>query len=645
MRINDRLQSEQSIPVLLLWRFFLAMLMYTLCRVFFLVYNADLLQLSGSEAVRSILLWGTRFDLSALLYVNALAIVLHLLPVPAKYSKPYQRSINITYWIFNIPAFVANLADVVYYRFSGKRTSLAAFTEFQNENPLNFLYFFVQYWGVTLFGLVLIALWIWLYYRLKAREKALLSSWRYYAFYTIALLVLTGLSVAGIRGGFTADIRPIGPNNASLYVEKPLQRAAVLNTPFVFIRLLGKQSLPEYRFMPESEAQAHFSALRTPSEDTEWTGKFAGRNVVLIIWESLSKEWVGSLNKNIKGYKGYTPFVDSLLTRSFYFERAYAGASKSIDAMPALLASIPKPIEPFISSAYSGNALYALPHILGQKGYDTRFYHNAPNGSMGFDAMARQVGFSSYRGMREFGNDDEFDGTWGIWDEPFLQYMAQDLSTLSQPFFATEFTTSSHSPFSIPKKYESRFPAGEHPQHRCMPYTDYALEQFFRTAQTKPWYNNTLFIITADHSIPGHLEEYKNANGLYSIPMIFFDPRGELKGVDCERVVQQADLLPTLLDLLGIKERHIAFGHNMFASGEEHFAVNNMVETFQLIRGDYALQFDGQRVVALYNVKQDPQMKHNLRDTSPEVLAELLPLFKAYLQEFSDRMRHDKLRP
>lgn len=643
MNNNHISRLLRTMPAVLLYRLGIAMLVYTLCRVLFCIYNADLLQFSGNAAIYDVFRGGLMFDLSGILYVNLLVILLHLLPVPGKYHPKYQKATNVSYWLFNILALLTNLADVVYFRFTGKRTTLAVFDEFANENAFGFLRFFVDYWPVTLAGIGLIALWVWLYRLVKPADEAYCSGWRYYLYTSLCLLVMTPFLIAGIRGGFTKTIRPIGPNQSSLYVERSEQRAAVLNTPFVIIRLIDKPRLPEFRFMPQEQAESLYSALRDKPQTTEWTGRFRGRNVVFIIWESFAREWVGTLNKDIAGYKGYTPFIDSLLKDAYYFERAYAGGIKSIEAMPALFAGVPPPGLPFVSSPYSGNTLNGLPAVLRAVGYDSRFYHNAPNGSMGFDAMARQLGFASYRGMTEFNNDDEFDGTWGIWDEPFLQFVANDLDTMQEPFIASEFTTTSHSPFKIPEKYHSRFPEGAHPQHRCIPYTDYSLEQFFRTARTKPWYNNTLFVIVADHSIPGHLEEYKNTLGTHAIPIIFYDPRGELKGVESERVVQQADMLPTILDLLGVQKPVVAFGHNMFAPEEEHFAVLHMGTVYQLIKGDWAIEYDGEKVHSLYHVKSDPMLKKNLANERPEVIAELLPRLQAYMQDFSRRMRENKL--
>lgn len=632
----------RSLPLVLVWRICIVLVIYTLCRGLFAWYNADLLQLDGWATIARIFRGGLVFDLSGVLYVNLLVIVLHVLPIPWKYHPRYIRTLDIIYWLCNIPALACNLADIVYYRFTGRRTGLEVLDEFSNENPSHFLGFFVDYYPITLSGITLIALWVLLYRLMRPSTKPKLSTKAYYAYSILAFLLWGVFTVGGLRGGYFRKSRPIAPNNASIYVDKPQQQPMVLNTPFVIIRTGDKQHLSEYDYGDDIKS-LYSAELREP-EASPYSGAFRGRNVVVIIWESLASEWTGELNRDIAGYTGFTPFLDSLMRESYLFERAYASGLKSIDAMPAIFASVARPIVPFVSSVYSGNALNGLPEMLRRKGYDTRFYHNAPNGSMGFDAMAHQLGFASYRGKNEFNNDDEYDGAWGIWDEPFLQYVAEDISTMREPFLASEFTTTSHSPYRIPERYHDRFPQGTNPQHRCMRYTDYALEQFFRTARTKPWYNNTLFIIVADHSVPGELEAYKNANGAFRIPIIFHDPQGKLRGRDTETVVQQADFLPTLADLLGLDEAMITFGNNMFREGGEHFAVHHINDVYQMVRGDYAMQFDGERVIALYNAKLDPRFERDIKDEAPEVIAEMLPFFKAYLQEFSHRMRGNLLR-
>ena len=465
METTNKSSLLHSSLVVLLYRLLLVMLFYSISRLVFYAYNQDLLHISDSASLLRIMRGGLTFDVSSMIYLNGLVMLLHLLPLPCKYNRGYQRWTTALYWLFNIPAFIFNLGDTIYYRFTGSRTTLSVFTEFANENPFQFLHFFTAYWHLTLIGVGLILLWVYAYSRLKVSQDLPFRGLRFYVASTISMLVVITLSVGAMRGGFTAFTRPIAPNHASVFISKPEQRAMVLNTPFVMIRLAGKQELPEYQYMSDAKMRELFNPVQQADTASLHYGEFKGRNVVIIIWESFAREWVGALNKDIPGYKGFTPFIDSLLKDSYFFYQATAGGTKSIDAMPSVLAGIQRPLIPFVSSVYSGNKLNSIASFAGRHGYSTRFYHNAPNGSMGFDAMANQLGYQSYRGKTEYNNDDDYDGHWGIWDEEFLQYIVRDLGTMKQPFLATEFTTSSHEPFNIPERYVARFPKGK---YRCI---------------------------------------------------------------------------------------------------------------------------------------------------------------------------------
>ena len=209
-----------------------------------------------------------------------------------------------------------------------------------------------------------------------------------------------------------------------------------------------------------------------------------------------------ALNPEKEGgqYKGYTPFLDSLMGHSKSFTYAIANGRKSIDGLPSVISSIPSLGVPYFLSPYSGNRINSLASLLGAEGYHTSFFHGAPNGSMGFNAFMNLAGVDHYYGMDEYGNADDFDGLWGIWDEPFLQFYADKLNTFPEPFMSSFFSVSSHHPFEIPDEYEDRFEGGPLPIHRCIQYTDFALKRFFEKASTMPWYKNTLFVITADHT-------------------------------------------------------------------------------------------------------------------------------------------------
>lgn len=628
---------------LLLLRFLLSFVVYSICRLIFCLYNQDLLEVGTAGQVALMFWGGLRFDLTAILYTSLLLTVLSLLPLPLAYSRGYQRMLTGLYRVITALAIVLNLGDVVYYRFTLKRTTMAVFEEFGEENPFNFLRFFIDYWGITLLGIAFIVAFCIIEGKLPRPRRR--PTERLWTLSLTSLVLLVGsiyLSIVGARGGFTSETRPITLSNANIYIRRPQQRALVLNTPFCLIRTIGKASLPEYQYMPFAEVPTHFNSVYTPGT-TPVSGKYKGRNVVLIIWESFAREWVGGLNQDIPGYRGFTPFVDSLMKRSYVFANAYANGVKSIDAMPSIFSSVIKPHVPFVLSIYSGNTIPSLPARLDSMGYSTAFFHGAPNGSMGFNAFVMQAGIKEYYGKTEYANDKDYDGHWGIWDEKFLQYVARELGKLPQPFFAAEFTLSSHHPFIVPDEYKQVLPKGTIPMHQAVAYTDMALRKFFETASKQPWYDNTLFVIVADHAVPGALPQYKTSVGTFRIPIIIFDPRGELVGRDTEHLACQADLYPTILDLVGDERPMVTFGGNPFDTARPRFVVQDMDGIYQMLEGDYALHFDGQKVTALYNLKTDPQQRHDLKDQPGTPLASMLPRLKAYLQDYAWRMKYNKL--
>lgn len=634
-----------NIYVVLFLRLLLVFVLYTVTRFLFYVLNPLLFPEVEAGYLGSLMYHGLLFDASAIAYTNSLVILMHILPFRFRYNKQYQKIVSIIFYVVNAIAITLNMIDVVYYRFTMKRTTTGVFQEFENENPFNFISFVWDYWYITLITIGLIVLMVTLYKRIKVvRPFMRLHNYFYYPLSILMMAIVGYYTVGAMRGGYTPGTRPITLSNAAEYIKKPEHRSIVLNTPFSIIRTIGKTRLERKDYFKEDQLSNIFYVEHQLEPDTTTLfDKYKGKNVVLIIWESFSKEWAGSLNKDISDYEGYTPFIDSLLDKSFVFTRGYSNGRKSIDALPSIIAGIPMSETPFVLSQYSGNKINSLASILKKDGYYSAFYHGAPNGSMGFSAFMQQAGFDAYKGMTEYGNKEDFDGHWGIWDEPFLQYMAKDMKNLKEPFLASVFTLSSHHPYRVPSEYEGVFPEGYIPIHEGVGYSDNALRNFFETASQQDWYDNTLFVITADHAVDGHLREYKTAEGAFSIPVIFFDPESDLVGVNDSTVVQQTDIMPTILSMLGVEDKFIAFGNDMFNSHDPHFAYNYYNGAHQLIEGDWMLQYMNDSTIALYNIIEDRLMKNNVIGKYPSVQAKMERRIKAVIQQYNNRLIDDEL--
>ena len=612
------------------WNLLLVYLIYQIARCEYYFENASYLSYT-SDVFRG----GLLFDTSAIIYTNALYILLMLLPFR---QNGYQQFCKWLYLIINGIALAMNLADSVYFQYTMRRTTTTVFSEFSNEGNLGSIIGteFIHHWYLVLLFVGI----MWLLWRLYAMPK------KQHPLNMASLILVVPLCIAGIRGGFTTAVRPITISNANQYAQRPTDAALVLNTPFSMIRTIGKNVfvVPHY-FESEAEMEAiytpvHHSLSPPPSPLTS-------KNVVVLIVESFGREYIGALNKDLEGgrYKGYTPFTDSLISKSITFRYSFCNGRKSIDGMPSILSSIPMFVEPFFLTPASMNDYTGLAGILATEGYETAFFHGAQNGSMGFQAFAQKTGFQKYYGRTEYeaahGTAD-FDGTWAIWDEPFMQYYAEEMSKMKQPFMTALFTASSHHPFVIPEKYAKDFPEGTLPIHKCIRYTDMAIRKFFETVQKQPWFANTIFVMTSDHTNQSDHAEYQTDLGGFCSPIIIYDPSAS--GGIQDKIAQQIDILPTVLGLLGYPKKYLGFGIDVLNTpAEDTWAVNYLNGIYQYVKYGYVLQFDGTNTKAVYSL-EDRLMRNNLKGKI-EVQSQMERELKAIIQQYMERMSQNRLMP
>lgn len=649
---NKILTSRFAPLVALALNLIMAYVVYFIARVAYLLENYSIFsQGLDTNGLFSAFQGGLMFDSSAIMYTCSLYIAMMILPLHLKERPAYHKVCKWIFVIVNAIGLVLNLMDTVYFQYTSRRTTSTVFSEFGNEGNLAGIFGteLLHHWYLVLLAIVV----VWLMWKLYVTPLLTVQharSWRYYVIMVAGVLLMVPAMIGGMRGGLAIAVRPITVSNANQYVDRPVDAALVLNTPFALLRTMGKDvfSNPHY-FDNETQLEAVFTPVHTPDS----TAQFTPKNVVVIIVESYGKEYLGFFNHDLDGgkYKGYTPFIDSLMAKSLTFKYSYANGRKSIDAMPSVLSGIPMMVEPFFVTPASMNSLSGLARQLDGKGYTTAFFHGAQNGSMGFQAFARATGYQQYLGRSEFNNDpstngdDDFDGTWAIWDEPFLQFMVHKLNSYKQPFMATVFTASSHHPFKVPKNLENQFPdEGTQPIHKCVRYTDMALRHFFEEAAKQPWFNNTIFVFTADHTNQTTHDVYKTDLGLYSIPIAFYTPDGSLQpAVRDDVVMQQANVMPTLMGLLGYDKPYLAFGCDVLNTPpEQTWAFNYNNGIFQLLQGEWMLQFDGEKTKALYRFKQDPLLKRNLAGHAPEQ-ARMERLLKAIVQQYMTRMSENRL--
>ncbi len=614
--------SYKFLHIKLLSRRLLLLLgVYFVCRLIFYVYNFQSFSNSTFSDIGISFLAGIIFDLSAIVYINLVYILLFIPTIFTKPNRVYEQFLEVVFVGLNFVAILFNIIDIEYYRFQKKRTGIELFS---GENDIIKLLptYIKDYWWLFIISSI-ITYFLFKFYR-KTRTVYLQERKPYTALKILSIIMYMGVLVIIARGGL--QTKPIQIISASQY-GNPQNSSLTLNTTFTILQSYGKKTLDNKNYFNEQQLNANINTTKNYENEV----LFSPKNVVIIILESFSNEYIGAINKNVN----YTPFLDSLFEESFVFENAFSNGKKSNEAMPSIIAGIPSLIdESYSGSIYQNNEINTLPNLLKSKGYHSMFFHGGFNGSMNFDAFAKKAGYDQYFGMDEYNNSSDYDGNWGIYDEPFFNYFAKTLGSAPKPFFATLFSLSSHPPFAIPSAYKKKFEHIKSEKHRSFAYTDYALKKFFEYAKTKKWYYNTLFVILPDHTPDADDLYYDTKVSYYKIPIVFFDPVRNWKGKS-QKIVSQIDVMPSVLDYLHFDSEFKSFGNSVWRNNTENYSVNYRDGVYQLIDSNYVIQYTGEDVTALYNYTNDWYLTNNLVDKELEVKDKMKKRLQAFIQKYN----------
>ena len=618
----------------LIKRLLLFIVLFSFSRISLLIFSSSIFSDINFLKSLELIFFGLRFDLATTFMLMGVYILFELFPGVG--ANKYYR--HFTRLLFLIPAIIAlsfNYGDAVYFPFTLKRTTSDIFNYFETNDGFIELIpqFIIDYWYSFITWLISIIILI--VYTYKTKIVTHRTNNNIFSFFTsrsILFLISIGLSIIIMRGGL--QLKPIGIIQAGKYT-KAQNISLILNTPFTIIKTIDQKGVDKKNYFSKKEIEKIYSPIHNAD-----TTAFNRKNIVVLILESFSREHSGYLNRNTPNYQGFTPFLDSLLQQGVYVE-GFANGKRSIEGIPAVTASLPTFMNnSYITSIYAGNKLLGLPALLQAEGYSTSFYHGGTNGTMGFDAFADMAGFQNYYGKNEYNNDKDFDGRWGIFDEPFLQYFAQNLNQEKEPFFTTLFTLSSHHPYTIPQQHKGEFIDGNLKIQKAVMYSDYALRRFFATAETMDWYKNTLFVITADHTSEGYSTYYKNRHGQYRIPIIFFDPNG-IEG-NFSKKGQQIDIEPTILDIINYPKKYIAFGRSLLST-KNFFAIQHVGDSYQIEYKNFFLIQQDEKTKAVYNIQNDSLLKNNIIGKYPAKEQEASNMLKAFIQEYNNRMIENRL--
>jgi phosphoglycerol transferase MdoB-like AlkP superfamily enzyme len=631
-----------------LWKVFIIrlgvmLLLLAISRWLLFVFNAsNFPDLSVGKQFRLFFV-GMRFDIWTLIIANLPFLVLYGIPFRFKYNKIYCKVVDILFVITNLLSITLNIIDVIYYRYIDKRmtSELLGFMQHTDDNQGGLVkQFLVDFWFMVVVFIVFLIAIIILTRKTRVKPAVILNLKYWYTTSSLAFLLLIALSIIGLRGGL--QNKPISIITAAQYT-KPQNMVLVLNTPFTIGRGSSGDVLKPIHYYDDNELEELYSPIHKDLKINQFIdGNAKGYNIFMIILESHGQEMVSFYNE--KRTETITPFLDSLLANSLSFN-GMANGRQSIEALTSILSGLLSLMsKDYVESRYAANRLDGFGSILKRHGYSTAFFHGGNNGTMNFNSSAFSAGFDNYYGRDEYGNDDDYDGTWGISDMPFLQFTALKLNEMPKPFAAGVFTLSSHHPFKLPKGYE--LPEGNYATdfEKTVRYTDDALRNFFGTISKYDWFDSTIFVIVGDHVNPEHrFDNYLNGYGQYQIVTAFYAP-SIIKPLKTNIMAQQTDIGVSLIAALGYNDSIFSFGRNVFDSLQEPCFSSYLNNIYQYSDGRYMLQSDGNNITAVYDLEEDPCLNKDLyKEGEDERWNELNNKFRMLHQQYNNRMINNKL--
>ena len=532
----------------------LLLALYMGIRILFLGWNFVQFESFTAAELALSFLHGLRFDAAVVMPVVFMTVLALLIP------NKILRFLALNTITFGHAALLfGNFIDVELVNFMGRRftkSSLYLAFEGQNSNML-------QYGTLAAFTLLGLLLYLFVSFKMYFKMRSLIAGVSIKT-KTLFVLALIPLVVVFGRGGF--QLKPISFVDAKI-LPHAFTHHLVLNTSFTFVKSFGKTAFQKEKYFSETELLKYLNPAQATKKNTPQNAN--GYNLVIVIVESLSKEYLSPKT---------TPYLTELIKKGVYFDKSYANGRRSVEGIASILAGIPALMEePFLNSEFATNEFTGLGQLFKKQKYNTSFFHGAKNGSMRFDLFTKANGFDQYFGKNEYPDQSKDDGSWGIYDEPFLQFACEKMTGFSEPFASVIFTLSSHQPFKVPEEFEKNYRGepNENPVVKSISYVDHALKNYMECAKKQAWFDKTIFVFMADHTGPMLDTTNSEFEHNFEIPILFYAKNVEiLNGLNPNQFAQQIDLFPTINDLfqLGyINTNHLA--RSLYQQGPKTIAL------------------------------------------------------------------------
>lgn len=594
-----------------------------------------------SQELLNAFLMGVRVDLVILSVAFIPVALFYFLPFKFTFSSRCHN-LFFYYWYLIVGFIVFFIAaDIIYFDYV-QRHIAGEISIMGDDKHLLFdmLLLHSNAFLSFLFGMLLL---YFLFKKILKKPKDQSSfSWKGLAVFLVVIV----LTLLGIRSSLSG--KPLGISDA--FTSSKLQSGNLsLNGLFTMAKTLSKTS-KNYSFYSAQEAlktsrellssnSFEFSSEQYPLAREARDLNKTKYNVVIVMLESWSAKYIDSFAGT---HFGVTPNFDAIAREGLMFTNFFANGQRSIDGLTALLTGTPKlPGFEYLGHGLELNPLSYLGTMAQNNDYDTLFMQSSKRGSFRIDSIAKIAGFEHYYGaedipdlaLEESGKQPKF----GTWDNNMLQYFAQQTSKLKEPFLSFAFTSSTHAPFVSPGKKWEQY---EHDEgniygfFNTLKYSDEALGAFMTYAKKQEWFDRTLFIFTADHTLGFGDDTQFAANETLvlqqrelenlRIPLLMYAPGIFKEHKRIDTLSSQADLLPTLVDFLGWSGAFTSLSHSLFGENNQRFVVFSY--------GDI-LGFKEERGYVIHTLERE--IENSIGKDSTQKILSLYQVYSTLLKENS----------
>lgn len=571
-----------------LWALFYSLLIFTFIRLYFYLSYLDYFSdLDLIETLMSFFM-GVRVDIALIFTFTSLIWLALLLPFKFTTNRAYRSTLGLLWGAILGAIIFFNIGDILYFGFVNRHLN--------NElsligNDVGILVDMVVdfYLLETLLSTILYFFIVYLFYKLfhveLKNKKISKAEW-------ITPLLVIIIAFVGIRGKLdgisfgTSDafaVNKVSSGNLALNGFFCFYRGGTINSvdhsavaPDLAIKRV-KESLSsdKFEFIDDDYPLMRKSTSATKKE----------YNIVIIMIESLSAKYVDALAKN--DFK-VTPTLDKLANEGHLYTNFFANGQRSQEGITSIYTGMTQSVG--FENLGEGLELYN-PSYLGaiahKNYYSTLAMQSSDRGSFRVDKLSSLAGFREYYGAEDIAHSGSEKGkpNYGVWDGDSFRFLSSKLKDKKEPFLSFIFTASTHSPYYSPGSKWEKYPHDTHSENgflNTLYYVDTQIDEFMKESKKEPWFDNTIFIFTADHTNHTKLQNAKEIkpSGVhleeFHVPLIIYAPKIIEPKID-GMISSHNDLIPTIIDLLGWQDPFSTIGNSLLdESVKKRFAYVKM---------------------------------------------------------------------